>query len=107
MLARRRNILQVIMPGMRRHPRNPILRILAHAVRMANVEIQAHPRRIDAAGKLQVLLEALDQEPRLRLDQQEDFEFLRQGDARHDFIIKNLRRPAMTRPASRGPPGSV
>ena len=40
MLARRGDVFQVVMLRMRGHPCDPVLRILAHAVGVADIEIQ-------------------------------------------------------------------
>ena len=78
MYARGGDVLEVVMPRVRPHAADPILRILAHAIGMADVEIQTHPRRIDAPDEFQVLLERFDQQSRLRLDQQLDLQLLGQ-----------------------------
>ena len=41
--ARGGDVFEVIVPRVRLHPRDPILRILADAVGMADVEVQSHP----------------------------------------------------------------
>ena len=46
-LARGGDVFQVIMLGVGGHPRDPVLGILAHAVGVPDVEIQAQPGRID------------------------------------------------------------
>ena len=46
--------------------------VLAHAIRVADVEVEADGRRADAVGDFQVFVGRLDQQTRLRLDEQAD-----------------------------------
>ena len=67
--ARRGDVLEVVVHRVLGHARDPILRVLAHAVGVADVEVQPDARRVDPLDELQVLVEPLDQQLRLRLDQ--------------------------------------
>ena len=68
--ARVGDVLEVVVPGVRLHRGDPMLRVLADAKGVADVEVQAHPRRIDPPHEIQILLELLDHQVRLGLDQQ-------------------------------------
>ena len=74
---------------------------------MADVEVQSNSGRIKPVGKLQVLLEGLDEKSGLGLDQKKDLEIFGQFDAGHYAVIKNVggRRPGLAfgeRPARLG-----
>ncbi len=86
------NILDVKMPRVLRHSSNPVGRILAHAEGMSDVKIQAHPRRINSVHELEVLVKPLDQQARLRFDQQVDLQLLCQLHARHQLLIEDPTR---------------
>ncbi len=88
------NILDVVVARVRGHLRNPVLRFLPHAKRMADVEVEPQGRRVDAPGKLQVLLESLDQQARLRFNQQIDALLFGIFNARHDFLVEDVCRVA-------------
>ena len=84
------DVLDVIMLGVRRHRANPLLRFLLHAEGVADVEIQPDPRRSDPPGELQVLLERLDHQARLRLDQEQHAQLLGHLDAGHELFIEHV-----------------
>ena len=94
--ARGGDVLEMIVPRVRGHPRDPILRIFADAIGMADVEIQADPGRIDPLDELQVLAEPLDQQSRLGLDQQLHPALLGHFDAGHQLVVKQRRPPLAT-----------
>ena len=75
--ARRGDVFEVVVHRVLGHPRDPVLRILADAVGVADVEVQPDARRVDAVDELQVLVEPLDEQLRLRLDEQADAELSR------------------------------
>ena len=68
--ARGGDVFEMVMPRVARHLLNPILRVFADAVCMADVEVEADHRRVDATRKIQILLKVFDQQARLGLDQE-------------------------------------
>ena len=85
------NVFDVVVPREWRHPFDPILRILADTIGVANVEIQSDPRRLDPLHELQMLTERFDHQLRLRLDQQQHLQFLGQFDAGHQLVVEDPR----------------
>ena len=69
---RRGDVFEMVVNGVLRHRRDPILRIFADAVGMTDVEVQPDPRRVEAIDELQILAELFDQQFRLRFDEQPD-----------------------------------
>ncbi len=54
---------------------------------------------VNRRHELQILAEGFDHQMRFRLDQQQHFQFGREFDARHQLVVKDLRRlfPSLTR----------
>src|SRR5439155_11002180 len=68
--ARGGDVLEVEMANVRRQSRHSGRRIVADTIEMSDVEVQAHGRRVDVLHQLQELVGFLDEQARLRLDEQ-------------------------------------
>ena len=66
-----RDVLQMVMADVRRQLGDRPGQVLADAIRVADVEVQADRRRIQPLGDLQVLVGRLQQQPGLGLDQEQ------------------------------------
>src|SRR5207245_2501539 len=64
------DVLQVEMADVRRQSRHGGGRVVADAIEMPDVKIQAHSRRVDVPHQLQKLIGLLDEQTRLRLNEQ-------------------------------------
>ena len=67
-------------------------RIFAHAVGVADVEVEAEGRMIHPLGKLQVLPERLDEKARFRLHEQRHAHLGRHIEHRHDLVVEDVGR---------------
>lgn len=83
---RRSDVFQMVVNGMPAIGRDPILRILADAVGMADVEVEPHV--VEAVDEFKILAKAFDQKFRLRLDQKADADFLRHVETWHQLFVK-------------------
>ena len=81
--ARGGDVFQVEMADVRRQPVHRRGRVVADAVGVADVEVQADGRRVDVLHQFQELVGRLDEQARLRLDQQQ-----------HALLLGMLDRPA-------------
>src|SRR5262249_30724471 len=66
------NVFQVEVPNVLRQPAYRRRWLVADAIEMADVEVQGDGRRIDVLHQFQKLIGLLDQEVRLRLNEQEN-----------------------------------
>jgi len=89
---RGRDVLDVVMPRVGLHPRHPLRRIFAHAVGMAHVEVEAECRVLHPLGELEVLPERLDQQARLRLDEERHATVGGDVEGRHDLVVEDVGR---------------
>ena len=90
--TRRGDVFHVIVPCVGLHPRHPLGRIFAHAVGMADVEVEAEGRMVHPLGELQVLPERLDEEARFRLHEQRHAHLGRHFEHRHDLVVEDVGR---------------
>ena len=101
-----RDVLDVVMADVRRQLGDRPGQVLAHAVGVADVEVQADRRGVQPFGDLEILVGRLQQEPRLGLDQEQDAavvgvlgQRLEDLDEQVDRLLARLARRAAARPA--------
>ena len=96
------DILEVVVACVRLHLSNPVLWVLAYAIRMPDIEVKSNPLRVDPVNKFKILAKGFDQEFRFGLDQQIDLELLGRllglallaGTALADIALYGRRRGA-------------
>ncbi len=80
----------MVVLRVRGHGHDPVLRVFAHAVGMANIEVETGPVRVDPIDERQVLVELLDQELGLGLDEQRISSCLGDFQAGHELVVEDI-----------------